>query len=153
MTKHLRFVSCSAPCCPGPRGRRARGSGRELGGARATTVPGATKGGRVAKTLKPRFRDQVAPRLGRGESNPRCNRFLVYISWCLHRLLWQAKVPSKSFFFWQLSVGNFCQKNFRCTLGMGRRKICSRDWWNLEACCLDAHSRESGDVLKAIARS
>ena len=64
MTIHHRLLPCSAPCCPGPRERPARGSGRELIGARATPVPGAKKGGRVAKSLNTRFRDQVRPRLG-----------------------------------------------------------------------------------------
>ena len=52
----------------------------------------------------------------------------------LDRFLWEHKVARKVKVFWKLLVGNFCQYHFCCTLIMGRRKFCARDWWNAEAC-------------------
>ena len=52
----------------------------------------------------------------------------------LDRFLWEHKVARKVKVFWKPLVGNFCQYHFCCTLIMGRRKFCARDWWNAEAC-------------------
>ena len=52
----------------------------------------------------------------------------------LDRFLWEHKVARKVKVFLKLLVGNFCQYHFRCTLIMGRRKFCARDWWSAEAC-------------------
>ena len=61
-----------------------------------------------------------------------CNLYTVFQQ--LDRFLWEHKVARKVKVFWKLLVGNFCQYHFCCTLIMGRRKFCARDWWNAEAC-------------------
>ena len=60
--------------------------------------------------------------------------FSFFLSSHLDRFLWEHKVARKVKVFWKLLVGNFCQYHFCCTLIMGRRKFCARDWWNAEAC-------------------
>ena len=77
------------------RGRLGRGSGRGLGGARATPVLRAKKGGRIANVLKWWCRDQVGPTLRRGESKSRCNRFLVCIPSCLQIKICDYRVASE----------------------------------------------------------
>ena len=68
----LGVVLVPAGCLPRhggrPRGRPAPGSGRGLGDARHPPVPRAKNGGRVAKALKRRFRDQVGQGFSGGVS-------------------------------------------------------------------------------------
>ena len=68
----LAVVLVPAGCLPPhggrARGRPARGSGRGLGGTRDPSVPRARNGGRVAKALKRRFRDQVGQGFSGGVS-------------------------------------------------------------------------------------